>query len=649
VAGCLVLLTIASVPAARDRNHPLASPTADEYVFEGKPLGAWVADLKHKDPDVRLNAALAFRRMGPRGGQAAGALVAALRDKDEAVFRYVLEALGRVGRPAVPFLVAELKNPHRRFTAVVALLEIGPEAEAAAQPLMDVLQDPRLPEDDLGLRFHVCVVLGRIGKPAVQPAVRGLKDKVPRARRCVAAALMEIGMEIGPAAAEAVAPLVATLGDRDRTVRAIAAVALGEIHSSPERAVPALAKALRDEEGEVRRAASSALTRFGKAGLPSLLAALKDRNPAVRSAAALVLGQPDCEEKAVVKPLLAALDDREVEVRQAAAVALEDVALKGSAQVRPLDEAIPDLARGLKDPDIRSEAALALARMGGKAVPTLVRALADQDEDVRKAVAGALGSVGPKGRVAVPALIERLKDRSHDVRTCAVEALGSIGPAAKEAVPALGRAMKDRDFRKPAVEALGRIGEASLPVLLEGWSKGEAEERAEIALALARIGPKAEPALPLFVEALKDTDVSLCEAAAHAVGALGAAALPATPRLIALLQHKNDNLRFAAVEALEKLGPKAEAAIPALIEALRDKDGRVSCYAAYALGGFGPRAKEAVAPLIAARRNEGPVLRNTAALALWEIDPSAARNAGIPRLPVEDRGKPYTEPRALSP
>ncbi len=80
---------------------------------------------------------------------------------------------------------------------------------------------------------------------------------------------------------------------------------------------------------------------------------------------------------------------------------------------------------------------------GQEDVSALIRELKEQDRQVRKRAAYALGQIGPAAKEAVPALIAALKDKDGSVRRNAASALGKIGPAAKEAVPALEAAARD--------------------------------------------------------------------------------------------------------------------------------------------------------------------------------------------------------------
>jgi HEAT repeat protein len=75
----------------------------------------------------------------------------------------------------------------------------------------------------------------------------------------------------------------------------------------------------------------------------------------------------------------------------------------------------------------------------------------------QEAAADALGRIGP---AAVPSLIETLRDPDPKVRLRAIEVLARMGGDAKDAVPELIRLLEDSDegVRKAAIRTLGRIG-----------------------------------------------------------------------------------------------------------------------------------------------------------------------------------------------
>ena len=68
-------------------------------------------------------------------------------------------------------------------------------------------------------------------------------------------------------------------------------------------------------------------------------------------------------------------------------------------------------------------------------VPVLIKALGDEEGDVRAEAASALGHIGEPAKEAVPALIKTLGDKDKYVRGSAALALREIGtPEAMKAV-----------------------------------------------------------------------------------------------------------------------------------------------------------------------------------------------------------------------
>ena len=138
------------------------------------------------------------------------------------------------------------------------------------------------------------------------------------------------------------------------------------------------------------------------------------------------------------------------------------------------DAALPALARGLADPDVRlrKNVALALAQLGGgwfdttapkmniaPALPALVAALEDDDDSVRAWSAQAIGTIGAGAASAVPALVRLLARVDEGSRISACLGLSGIGRPAREALPALRHALSDAspDVRRCAGHALARI------------------------------------------------------------------------------------------------------------------------------------------------------------------------------------------------
>ncbi len=116
--------------------------------------------------------------------------------------------------------------------------------------------------------------------------------------------------------------------------------------------------------------------------------------------------------------------------------------------------------------DERLHAAEALLEMGEEAqaaAPALVRACADDAEEVRELAAGTLESLGPPASGDVTALAELLEAGHGDIAYWAATLLGRIGAEAAAAIPALVKTLAKEDSpsaRERAAWALGQIGVA---------------------------------------------------------------------------------------------------------------------------------------------------------------------------------------------
>src|SRR5579862_8670703 len=128
---------------------------------------------------------------------------------------------------------------------------------------------------------------------------------------------------------------------------------------------------------------------------------------------------------------------------------------------------IPLLLKALSDQKwgVRKQAAETLGGMGTAVLEPLEGLLADGSEDQKFWVVKALVKLGGD---AVPVLIRSLANREHAVRICAATALGSIGRP--DAIPHLVEALGDPVWRvrRNAYEALVSFGAQALDQLQDG-------------------------------------------------------------------------------------------------------------------------------------------------------------------------------------
>ena len=197
------------------------------------------------------------------------------------------DALGKIGKPATPFLVEALLNHSdpvvRRASAktltliadpdtvsalveallndedtvvkgssVGALAQIG---EAAVPVLLDILASPEHPESTKG---HAAWALAFIGPKAKEHLYREIDSEEEAVRTAVVGAIAKIAQDSEEE--EAFAVLVNALKDGSETVRIEAAAVLGNLAYKP--AVSPLIELLSHPEGETRKAAALSLMKI---------------------------------------------------------------------------------------------------------------------------------------------------------------------------------------------------------------------------------------------------------------------------------------------------------------------------------------------------------------------------------------------------
>jgi len=159
----------------------------------------------------------------------------------------------------------------------------------------------------------------------------------------------------------------------------------------------------------VRRATAVVLA----AGLLGLALGL---SPAPEASAA---PKVDPELAAKIKDLIKQLGADTFDARQKATEELKKIGAP----------AVPDLRKATKsdDPEVRHRAQAVLDTIT-LSIEYLIDGLKDADAAVRKESAEKLGELGAKAKEAVPALVEAMKDKDEDVRDAAIVAVVSIDP-----------------------------------------------------------------------------------------------------------------------------------------------------------------------------------------------------------------------------
>lgn len=192
-------------------------------------------------------------------------------------------------------------------------------------------------------------------------------------------------------------------------------------------AVPLLRDALQDPNSSVRRAVVEALGKIGEAALPTLIDALQKGDDDMRWTAARMLGK--LGDKRAIPALIEAL--RSSVVNQSASKALDRIGW------------IPDDGEAGARYWIAKRDWERCAAIGAPALQPLIDTAINGEDDVRWAATHMLGRLGDTK--ALPTLLRALKDEDHRVRLAAAEALGTLGDS--RAVPMLKAALLDNNYR----------------------------------------------------------------------------------------------------------------------------------------------------------------------------------------------------------
>ncbi|HLJ98258.1 MAG TPA: HEAT repeat domain-containing protein [Gemmataceae bacterium] len=434
--------------------------------------------------------------------------------------------------PELANLVKNGETPHIREQAARALGLVFPDPNVALPALLHLLASPNFPErlaagTALGNMLRVTNQLSskageveavrvprdyvvQLGKAILPVIAVGLSNPDPEVRRLAAGAAEQLGSALDTQVPqprigeEAIDPLAERkeLGSVQHDLMPLLEA------FSQQKAV--LAKALQDDDLQVRLLVQRTLESLGNARLKLLRIATPNAAPAGAS-------EPGKAQNAPPEGGLLA-------------VAAQNQGQPTSAPdplLRAAQAALPRLAADVTNPDvqIRLGAVEALESFGSAAapaVPALIDATGDPNSFVRWAAGRTLGKMNPAEPTAVPALARLLFDRDFDVRLAACTALDRYGPAAKDAVPALIRAIRasDPDIRIAAMRTLGGIGtdaQPAIPALAAALSDRDERVRQTAADILAKFGPQAQSAAPALRKALDDPDADVRRAASDAL------------------------------------------------------------------------------------------------------------------------------------
>lgn len=303
-----------------------------------------------------------------------------------------------------------------------------------------------------------------------------------------------------------------------------------------------------------------------------------------------------------LRAALAAANDEESRI-----LAIDALAALGQ-NARP---AFDDLVKAAADalPRVRWHAARALGLIGEDAVaavPLLVKLLDDQDPIVATQAAAAIGLIRTDDQLdadtpaadraaydaAGVAMVGKLTHPDPRVRRSVLRALKRLQPAPGTYLPLVSARLADADpsVVLPALHSLADLGAEAVPFLTEALKNPQSRYWATV--ALAEIGAAAAPAVPLLREGVSAGQTEERMQAIMALASIGEPALPASGDIAAALASPEGSLRFAAAFALGRL--RAQDADAALETAAADDDPFLAAIAAWARARIHPDDTELV-------------------------------------------------------
>lgn len=310
--------------------------------------------VRSADKDDHLTGAVGLLQLGSRAAPAVNDLVNLLGEPQE-VGASASEALGRIGKPAIPSLVPKLAdtNPDVRRTALHALAVIGPDAKESETFLIDRL----LNDGDRNVREEAARAVASVApasEKALRPLLKALTDVANEPRDVgdqIAAALATYGTPIIPELLQILSDIY-TPG-RESAVRALARIGLT--------AAPVLISELSSSNAARAAAARVALSEMGDKAVPFLLDALDSKDQSTRWQSALALAMTRPPRRECLSTLLDMAKTGNADQRRTAITVLGQVA-------SPQDkDALDFLKQTNDDPNLRQLAEHALERINYRA------------------------------------------------------------------------------------------------------------------------------------------------------------------------------------------------------------------------------------------------------------------------------------------
>ncbi|MBT8506924.1 hypothetical protein AZH53_00575 [Methanomicrobiaceae archaeon CYW5] len=501
-----------------------------KHIAAPSSVGALAGALSDPVPEIQAEAARGLSRIGR---PAVSSLMDALSHPNPGVRAAAADALGELGEVAAVFPLLRALERHDDERAFCALVRMG---DAAVPALLAHLANQEMPPS------LIEGVLVAIGRRAVDRLCLALDSPDPTVQLTAVAALTKIE------ARERRPPLVCVWEGPVRVRKRIRSMAREGLGAWLDPAIPLLLRFLHHDDPDMRRQAADALGEFRCTDALGPLSRLYEREPenVVRAAALNAIGRIGGDDAA--PSLIRVRGDADAAARREAAdhpgesgCPEEGIRVRVSGKGHVVAGSIPD---------VRAETARLSGEGADPWVPPhlpgmapLVACLRDEDAGVRARAAEALGTLGwdagseedrallyfarqeweklsGMGDAAVELLIHTLEhDRKKTIRKHALDILRRRGDP--RALAVFTHALRD-DYsliRWEAPLALEGLGAIAVPALIGALDHEDRLTRRWAVEALGRIGDAS--VLPQISRMAWDEDIEVSRAAMEAVEALG--------------------------------------------------------------------------------------------------------------------------------
>ncbi|HKO58818.1 MAG TPA: HEAT repeat domain-containing protein [Thermoanaerobaculia bacterium] len=500
------------------------------------------------------------------GEGAIGPIVKRLREESDIDVRLSLvNLLGDLRSPeGFAILIELLEREHDINVASSIVSSLGKYRDATALPhLMRVLRI----RDDLWLKFHVVEALGEIGDRAALPAILPLYN--------------------------------------EKSLRKPVLEAVGKI--ADVGTVSFLLRIINDEE-KLNLTALRALVRIAETSKPRIV------EQAERQLIQRKFRESFPKEK--IPPLVEHLHT--TPKREVKNFILKFLGWSGD------ERALPVLMQYMEQPDTAEVAAQGLIDFGAAAMPAILTALRNADEDeIVALLLRIINVIG--GRETVPSILPFLDHENPMIRRLSIETLGEIVDPAS--IDYLLAKLDDADV------ASQQAAVNSISALVSAFAQSKAVVLGKIKRLLhSKSVPAKLNSLSVFVNiqgegyhdglllSSKDSDPVIRQKAVSLMGKFGEERF--ADQLVLSLADESTAVRLAGINAIVRLRP--EKGLAPLISSLEDSDIWIRTAAAQALGEY--RQPDALQPLMHHLQHDLPPVRIAVIEALGKSEDAGVRD-----------------------